>query len=354
MSKFVNNNMSLTSSSSLLEKAVPYTLYPLNPPNQTTELDAKFHALGLPESSCSYLLERFSDSFQDLNSLLECISRTSLDATNAPSDISSNYEIIDSVRLAKILCGVAGYDCGKKQLQQLVAELQPLGIKLKFIRLKTIIPGQDEYALKSSVSLADPTLTLYISVQSDAPIPNPNGRAICRYNYSDNKVERKRLDESVNFVDFQFEGYKCGHELSHAIAFVRFYKSLSEQDKNQINALWGGRHNSWSLLSEQDKSLTDKVYKVWNMFSKAEEYRNVLGLGLEKTFEDPNCIIGEFDYLNELMEKRVGVSSDIIYIRMPYDENYWYEDIALDLCQKKYHQLHPESPIKEKSRCVIQ
>ena len=90
------------------------------------------------------------------------------------------------------------------------------------------------------------------------------------------------------------------------------------------------------------------------MFFKPEEYRNVLGLGLEKTFEDPNCIIGEFDYLNELMEKKVGVSSNIIYIRIPYNKKYWDEDVALDLCQKKYHQLHPDSPIKGKSRCIIQ
>ena len=344
--------MSSTSSSSLLGGVASHISYQLIP-SQITELDTKFDGLKIPEPSRSYLLERFSGSSQDLNSLLECISCSPLNATDDPLIDSSQYKTIDGMRLAKILCGVAGYDCGEKQLQQLVAELQPLGIKLKFIQPKTITPGQDEYALKSSVSLADPTLTLYISVQPDAPIPNPNGRAICRYNYSDNEVERKTLEENLDFVGIQFEGYKCGHELSHAIAFVKFYKSLSMQDQGQLNALWDGRHNSWILLFERDRSLV-KADKMWDMFSKPEEYRNVLGLGLEKTFGDSDRIIGEFDYLNELMEKRVGASSDVIYIRMPYDEKYWDQDIALDLCQKKYHQLHPELPIKGKRDCFIQ
>ena len=350
MSKFVNNNMSLTSSPSLLGRANPYISHQLNP-NTTAELGAKFNELGIPESFRLCLLEQFSDSLHVLT-LLKHISRTPLDATNDPLDISSNYEIIDGVRLAKILCGIAGYDCGKKQLQQLVEELQPLSIKLKFIQPKTITLDQDEYALKSSASLTDSTLTLYISVQPDAPIPNPHGRAICKYNYLEDKVERMRLVETTGFTDTQFEGYKCGHELSHAIAFVKFYKSLSVQDRNQIKALWDGQHNSWTLLFERDRSLVN-TDKMWDMFFKPEEYRNVLGLGLEKTFEDPNCIIGEFDYLNELMGKRVGVSSDIIYIRIPYDEEYWDEDVALELCQKKYHQLHPELSIKGKSDCIM-
>lgn len=89
------------------------------------------------------------------------------------------------------------------------------------------------------------------------------------YNYLANKVERKILEENLDFVGIQFEGYKCGHELSHAIAFVRFYKSLGGQDQNQIKALWDGQHNSWRLLSERDKSLT-KVDVIWNMFSTPE------------------------------------------------------------------------------------
>lgn len=329
---------------------VPCFSYQLNP-NPTTELDTKFNRLGISEPFCSHLKKRFSDSFQDLNSLLECISCNPLNATDDPSIDSSIYKTIDSSRLEKILCGVAEYDCGKKQLQQLVAEIQPLGIKLKFIQPKTTKPDQDEYALKSSVSLANFTHTVYISVQTDAPMLNPKGRAICMYNYSENKVERKTLNEKLDFVDTQFEGYKCGHELSHAIAFVRFYKSLSAQDKNKIKALWDGRHNIWTFLPKQN----NLQKKVWDMFDRAEEYRNVLGLGLEKTFEDSDRIIGEFDYLNELMEEKVGANSNVIYIRMPYNENYWYEDIALDLCQKKYYQLHPELLHEQKkSSCIIQ
>ena len=75
-----------------------------------------------------------------------------------------------------------------------------------------------------------------------------------------------------------------------------------------------------------------------------------MGLALNATFEDLECIIGEFDYLNELMKKREGASSDVIYIRMPYGVK--FEEIpqtitlAKDLCRKKYHQLHPELPMK--------
>ena len=342
--------MSLTSSSSLSREMVPCFSCQLNP-NPTTELDTKFNRLGISESFCSYLKERFSDSFQDLNSLLECISCNPLNATDDPLIDPSKYETIDSIRLAKILCGVAGYDCGKKQLQQLVAELQPQGIKLKFIQPKTITPDQDEYALMSSFSLANFTHTVYISVQTDAPMPNPKGRAICMYNYSENKVERKILDERLDFTDIPFEGYKCGHELSHAIAFVRFYNSLDVQVKNNINNLWSGQHNIWTFLPKEN----NLQEKVWEMFNRAEEYRNVLGLGLKKIFEDSDRIIGEFDYLNELMKKKAGANSNVIYIRMPYNENYWYEDIALDLCRKKYYQLYPELLHEQKkSSCIIQ
>ena len=199
----------------------PYASCP-STPIQALSLPKKFEALGIPEENRSYLLERFSDSFDVLRDLLNQISCASLNATDDPSNISSNYEIIGGVRLAKILCGIAGYDCGKKQLQQLVTEIQPPDIKLKFIQPTTATVGQDEYALLSSISLASCPF-IYISVQPDVPIYNPNGREICEYTYSTDTLKPMNLkEEEATFKTLSFEGYKCGHELSHAMLLLGF------------------------------------------------------------------------------------------------------------------------------------
>lgn len=230
-------------------------------------------------------------------------------------------------------------------------DLKEENIKLKFVQPRKE-KSEDTYALLSTKSLGHNPFTIYISVQPEGPHPNSEGRLICKYNYFTDKIERIKLDETQDFTEeLSFEGYKCGHKLSHAIAFVRFYKSQTPRPSDaNVGNVWAANYNNphsamyWS---------TEIYSNMLNMFSTSEEYRNVLGLGLEKTFEDPNRIIGEFDYLNKLMEKRVGASSDVIYFRMPYDEKCWDQDIALDLCQKKYHQLHPKLPIKRKSHCTI-
>lgn len=90
------------------------------------------------------------------------------------------------------------------------------------------------------------------------------------------------------------------------------------------------------------------------MFSKLDKYRNLSGLELNATFEETNRIIGEFDYLNELIGKRVGVNDNVIYVRVRYNEQYWYEDTAKELCRKKYHQLQPNLPIKSELYCEVQ
>jgi hypothetical protein len=77
-----------------------------------------------------------------------------------------------------------------------------------------------------------------------------------------------------------------------------------------VNDLWQG---------EKDKPLEGLnphlVSLVSVLFSNPEEARNLLGLGLEKRFSTPD-IIGEFQFLNELVQRFEGTNT--VCIRMPY------------------------------------
>ncbi len=301
--------------------------------NHTNNLDQLFTNLQISNESKNYLKTRFEDQKDVLFDLLNCLNNQAINETSDPQMME--YATISADRLGLILTSIAKYDCGKKQLIQLMNDLKEDDIKLKFVQ-PIQAKSQDEYALLSSKSLGH-TTTIYVSVQPDRPNPNHNGRCICSYDHRNNTIERMNLDETNDFTEeLSFEGYKCGHELSHAIAFVRFYKSQNPRPRGEeVYNKWSGKYNVW-------KSFPGDTTKIWDMFFKPEEYRNVLGLGLSKTFKDLDNIIGEFDYLNELMKAKTGENEDIIYIRMPYDPQYWDDSVALDICKKKYKQIYPQ------------
>ena len=81
-----------------------------------------------------------------------------------------------------------------------------------------------------------------------------------------------------------------------------------------------------------------------------------MGLGISKLFSDEEGIIGEFEYLNELMaDKNKGNKNieDVIYVRMPYNPAFWDEDIALEICKQKYKQKHPLNSEENIKTCGI-
>ena len=55
-------------------------------------------------------------------------------------------------------------------------------------------------------------------------------------------------------------------------------------------------------------------------------------------------IIGEFDYLNEVIEKRLGYDENVIYVRIPHNPAYQSDQktmqIAKEICRQKYEQIH--------------
>ena len=323
------------------------TFSPQTPPTEGYSQDSI-----IPKENMDYLKTRFKDEEGRLKDLLACLDTDEINGTKNPG--MHEYNTIPAKRLGSILTSIAKYDCGKAQLIQLINDLKEENIKLKFVQPRKV-EHEDEYALVSSKSLGNTPLTVYIAVQPDGP--NPKSRHICSYTYSSEMIVPTELDETTDFCEKKsFEGYKCGHELSHAIAFVRFYKSqnprLSGPDVgNQWGSNYNNRYKKECFLPREPDDYRDKAL---SMFDKPEEYRNLLGLGLSKTFEDPDVIIGEFDYLNELMEDKNGKNEDIIYIRMPYgDSSSWDESTALDICRKKHHQIYPFNPIKHTGGCIL-
>lgn len=310
-----------------------------------SDLTQSFERLGIGPQAQKYLLERFNDKKDVLSSLLNHLDNGVINATDDPN--LDSYATVPSERLETILTSIAKYDCGKEQLTQLENDLRTENIKLKFVQPQGEIEGQDAYALLSTKSLSRNS-TIYVSIQPERPNPNPKGRWICEYKYSNNTISRSKLDETSNFTgELSFEGYKCGHELSHAIAFVRFYKSQNPRPSGEeVYNNWNVKHNTWKFLPSENRD------KIWDVFSEPEEYRNLLGLGVSKTFEDDDRIIGEFDYLNELMHCQKGSNPDVIYIRMPYDTDSLDNTIALDVCKNKYHQINPSKPINSTEKPI--
>lgn len=182
-----------------------------------------FSILELPKENLDYLNERFKYEKNTLDDLLKFLDNDPINDVSHPG--MRDYISIPAKRLGLILTSVAKYDCGKGQLIQLANELKTNKIKLKFVQPQRTQDDQDEYAFLPSKSLVS-NLTIYVAVQPEGPISNPNGRWVCKYTHSGNKLKKFKLDEKRDFMgNLSLEGYKCGHELSHAIAFVRFYKS---------------------------------------------------------------------------------------------------------------------------------
>lgn len=254
-----------------------------------------------------------------------------------------------------ILQSIARYNCGVNQLKQLQDTLDNTNLKIQFIVPRTA-SNVDEYALKSTASLIGPSQNkIYISVQPGQPIYQH--RQICKYDFIKNELTQEQIDETTIFNDndLSLAGYKCGHELSHAIAFARFYNKHKDLQE-PINYLWQNEHQKWDFL-KNDESL---IQSYMLLFNKPEEYRNILGLGLDKTFAQEDKIIGEFDYLNEIMASRNCASDYVIYVRMPYADVPGkqfsdYSHTAKKICEQKYRQLHPNRQQQEntKSCCDV-
>ena len=316
-------------------------------------IDTRFKELNIPQNGQEYLYSRFKNESEKLLDLLNCLDASALDELNSPNaneNISNNFNLVNGVRLGKILVETAKYDCGKKQLIQLTDELKTENIKLKIIQPRTSQAGIDEYAFKSTYSLMNQqNPVIYISVQPEQPILGK--RCIGTYRNETQELDIELWSENELFQDHEdaLEGYKFGHEVSHAIAFVKFYKKIRNSlGKDTIYSRWSGDHQGWG--SSKNKNIfNDEIRNTcWNLFETPEEYRNLLGLGIDKTFgnTDEN-IIGEFDYLNEVMEKHLGYDENSMYVRIPYNTNYQLDQeamqIAKDICRKKHEQLYGAS-----------
>ncbi|MFQ6722871.1 MAG: hypothetical protein ACLRFH_00495 [Opitutales bacterium] len=315
-------------------------------------IDTRFKELNIPQNDQDYLHLRFKNESEKLLDLLNCLDASGLDELNSPNaneNISNNFNLVNGVRLGKILVETAKYDCGKKQLIQLTDELKTENIKLKIIQPRTSQAGIDEYAFKSNYSLMNQqNPVIYISVQPEQPILGK--RCIGTYRNETQKLDIKLWSENELFQAHKdaLEGYKFGHEISHAIAFVRFHKEHYPRSEGvDVYNNWNNLHKSWvDIISPKNYTQDYSIYK--NLFENPEEYRNLLGLGIDKTFgnTDEN-IIGEFDYLNEVMKKHLGYDENSMYVRIPYNTNYQPDQeamqIAKDICRKKHEQLYGAS-----------
>lgn len=312
-------------------------------------IDTRFKELSIPQNDQDYLHSRFKDESQKLLDLLNCLDTSALNevnSQNANENISKNFQPVDGVRLGRILVETAKYDCGKQQLIQLTDELKTEGIKLKIIEPITEIQGQDAYAFMSTYSLMNKqNPVIYISVQPKNPIPGK--RCVGKYDAKTrkfNKIKSWSEDEIFKDNKDRLEGYKFGHEVSHAITFIKFYKKIKNSlGENAVYSKWSGNHQGWSS-DENKKIFNDKTDIYWNLFETPEEYRNLLGLGIDKTFGDKDKnIIGEFDYLNEVMNN----DKDAIYVRVPYNSDYTLKsneiEIVENICQQKHEQLYGSS-----------
>lgn len=217
------------------------TLEPLYSQETTSSTEKYSQDSIIPEENMVYLKKRFEDEEGILADLLNCLDTEEINETKNPG--MSEYNTIPAERLGSILTSIAKYDYGKAQLIQLINNLKEENIKLKFVQPRNV-NNEDEYALVSSKSLGHAPLTIYIAVQPDGP--NPKSRYVCSYSYSSESINLMKLDETTYFSKkLSFEGYKCGHELSHAIAFVRFYKSQNPKLSGpDVGNQWGSMYNN--------------------------------------------------------------------------------------------------------------
>jgi hypothetical protein len=186
------------------------------------ELADAFTTVGITDSTLQgSLIERFSDNIPGLKNILQVLANT------APDD----HGPVDGQRLGNILCGVSAFDCGKQQLLDFSQSCMTNELRLSFVtpnaELASTLSSEgvnDHYALQSSKLLAQDRV-IYISVNPSPP--ETDERYIGKLNLTTRKIfiEKLKTHELIS-PPKTVEGYKVGHELSHATAWIKHFEKM--------------------------------------------------------------------------------------------------------------------------------
>ncbi|MDR0392852.1 MAG: hypothetical protein LBH52_01305 [Puniceicoccales bacterium] len=219
------------------------------------------------------------------------------------------YNTVSPARLLQILSHVTEFRCGVQQLVDLAQLCENKGLHLCFM----LHPG-NKYEFNSGESLNKRnTKLLFVELPENADDPcNTIAINIATMPGGVLHIEQAKLIELLGSFE-KVDGYLTGHELSHATALAKCYPDVStyySEIKTFFEAICQQlTREAKDLLGAHEPLLIHLLREA--LFSKGEEARNVLGLGMGENFDRSNdFIVSEFDFLQE------GTGGS--YTRMPY------------------------------------
>ncbi|MDR2396609.1 MAG: hypothetical protein LBD69_02005 [Puniceicoccales bacterium] len=168
------------------------------------------------------LIERFDDNLVSLISILQVL---------APAATAlAGHTFVDGQRLGNILSGVTKFDCGKQQLLDFAQSCKTNNLTLSFVTPNETSPEvSDYYALQSS-KLLEQNRVIYVSVNPQPPTEDE--RYIGKLNLATRKILIEKLQIhsliSQESISVTLEGYKVGHELSHATAWIKHFEKMKQ------------------------------------------------------------------------------------------------------------------------------
>jgi hypothetical protein len=227
-----------------------------------------------------------------------------------------SYEPVSQHRLLDIVLHVTMFENGVQQLLDLAELCQCNGLHLCFLQnekycIEVSYPrriGNIDHKMLYVLLPENPDTLCLTACLNKAAIVNDKLQ-----------VEQVKLIDVLGYFD-KVDGYLIGHELSHATAFAICCgltpRDLGNSVRDTHRRIETFFEAIYQQLTPEARELLQAHKKILiqllrDLFQDGEEARNVLGLGINESFNrDDNFIVSEFDFLRE------GTGS--LCTRMPY------------------------------------
>jgi hypothetical protein len=233
-----------------------------------------------------------------------------------PNDVQlpQNRQSVSPERLLNILLNLTEFQYGVQQLIDLATLCKDKDWHLCFLQNGNYKFDVDSLCIHSKM--------LYIELPEDfSEFCNTATTNVATIPNEKLHIEQVKLTDLLGSTE-KVDGYLVGHELSHATALAICYSSFqdvqlgSSQYANQtIDTFYDVIYKKLipdgqqlppdtqalkNLLNTYKVTLTNLLQEV--LFKDGEEARNILGLGINESFDrGPSTIISEFDFLHEAM-----------------------------------------------------